>query len=47
MHKYLQIWGWFLPKQIDLPTQGGGVEVGILGGQNINSPGNVMNCREK
>ena len=37
-------WGWFLPKKIDLPTQGGGVEVGILGGQKIKSPGNVMNC---
>ena len=22
MHKSLQIWGWFLPKKIDLPTQG-------------------------
>ena len=30
-------------KKIDLPTQGG-VEVGILGGQKIKSPGNVMNC---
>ena len=43
MHKSLKIWGWFLPKKIDLPTQGG-VEVGILGGQKIKSPGNVMNC---
>ena len=25
---------------------GGGVEVGILGGQKIKSPGNVMNCPE-
>ena len=33
-------------KKIDLPTQGGGVEVGILGGQKIKSPGNVMNCPE-
>ena len=24
MHESLQIWGWFLPKKIDLPTQGGG-----------------------
>ena len=24
-----------------------GVAVGILGGQKIKSPGNVMNCREK
>ena len=46
MHKSLQIWGWFLPKKIDLPTQGGGVEMGILGGQKIKSPGNVMNCPE-
>ena len=47
MHKSLQIWEWFLPKKIDLPTQeGGGVEVGILGGQKIKSPGNVMNCPE-
>ena len=46
MHKSLQIWGWFLPKKIDLPTQGGGVEMGILGGQQIKSPGNVMNCPE-
>ena len=44
MPKSLQICGWFLPKKIDLPTQGG-VEVGILGGQKIKSPGNVMNCR--
>ena len=120
MHKSLQIWGWFLPKKIDLPAQGGGgrsrnfrgsknqkcgkchelsrksiqfvfthptpgvfrggggwgskfqksgifhelsrksikkiyppppkgvtMAVGILGGQKIKSPGNVMNCREK
>ena len=117
MHNSLQIWGWFLPKKIDLPTQGEGgrsgnfrgsknqksgkchelsrksikfvfthptpgskgggwgskfqtcgkfhelsrksikkispppppkgVAVGILGGQKIKSPGNVMNCREK
>ena len=33
-------------KKIDLPTQGGGVEVGILGGQKIKTPGNVMNCPE-
>ena len=47
MHKSLQIWGWFLSKKIDLPTQGGGgVEVGILGGPTIKSPGNVMNCPE-
>ena len=45
MHKSLQIWGWFLPKKIDLPTQGGG-RSGILGGQKIKSPGNVMNCPE-
>ena len=32
-------------KKIDLPTPGG-VEVGILGGQKIKSPGNVMNCPE-
>ena len=32
-------------KKFDLPTQGG-VEVGILGGQKIKSPGNVMNCPE-
>ena len=43
MHKSLQMWGWLLPKKIDLPTQGG-VEVGILGGQKIKSTGNVMNC---
>ena len=24
LHKSLQIWGWFLPKKTDLPTQGGG-----------------------
>ena len=115
MHKSLQIWGWFLPKKIDLPTQrgrgrsgnfrgsknqksgkchelsrksinlflpipprgggggsrGGGwrlkfqmsgkfhelsrksikkftppTKVGILGGQKIKSPRNVMNCPE-
>ena len=38
LHKSLQIWGWFLPKKIDLPTQGGGGEVGILGGQKIKTP---------
>ena len=42
LHKSLQIWGWFLPKKIDLPTQGGGVEVAILGGQKIKTPGNVQ-----
>ena len=26
LHKSLQIWGWFLPKKIDLPTQGGGAK---------------------
>ena len=46
LHKSLQIWGWFLPKKIDLPPKGGGVEVGILGGQKIKTPGNVMNCPE-
>ena len=34
-------------KKIDLPhPRGVGVEVGILGGQQIKSPGNVMNCPE-
>ena len=48
LHKSLQIWGWFLPKKIDLPTQGGGVEVGILGvnKSKVKTPGNVMNCPE-
>ena len=45
LHKSLQIWGWFLPKKIDLPTQGGGVEVGILGGQQIKSQ-NSGKCHE-
>ena len=43
MHKFLQIWGWFLPKKLTSPPKGG-VEVGIVGGQKIKSPGNVMNC---
>ena len=34
-------------KKLTSPPKGGGVEVGILGGQKIKSPGNVMNCREK
>ena len=35
-------------KKIDLPTQGGGVEVGILGvnKSKVKTPGNVMNCPE-
>ena len=33
----------FLPP----PPPPKGVAVGILGGQKIKSPGNVMNCREK
>ena len=45
LHKSLQIWGWFLPKKIDLPTEGGGVEVGILGGQQIKSQ-NSGKCHE-
>ena len=32
MHKSLQIWGWFLPKKIDLPTQGGGGRSGNFRG---------------
>ena len=83
MHKSLRIWGWFLPKKIDLPTQGGGGRSGNfrgsknqksgkchelsrksihlflpippgggsrggggVGGQNVKSPVNFMNCRE-
>ena len=82
LHKSLQIWGWFLPKKIDLPTQGGGRSGnfrgsknqnsgkchelsrksikfvclpipprgvpggGGVGGQNLKSPVNFMNCRE-
>ena len=33
-------------KKLTSPPKGGGVEVGILGGQKIKSPGNVMNCPE-
>ena len=44
MHKSLQMWGWLLPKKWTSPPKGGGVEVGILGGQKIKSTGNVMNC---
>ena len=35
--------GYYLKKLTPHPR---GVEVGILGGQKIKSPGNVMNCRE-
>ena len=31
-------------KKLTSPPKGGGVEVGIVGGQKIKSPGNVMNC---
>ena len=34
-------------KKIYPPPPPKGVAVGILGGQKIKSPGNVMNCREK
>ena len=38
LHKSLQIWGWFLPKKIDLPTQGGGGRSGnFRGSKNQNS----------
>ena len=37
LHKSLQIWGWFLPKKIDLPTQGGGRNGNFRGSKNQNS----------
>ena len=37
MHKSLQIWGWFLPKKIDLPTQGGGRNGNFRGSKNQKS----------
>ena len=37
MHKSLQIWGWFLPKKIDLPTQGGGRSGNFRGSKNQKS----------
>ena len=37
LHKSLQIWGWFLPKKIDLPTQGGGRSGNFRGSKNQNS----------
>ena len=37
---------WTVEK-IDKQKPPKGVAVGILGGQKIKSPGNVMNCREK
>ena len=37
LHKSLQIWGWFLPKKIDLPTQGGGRSGNFRGSTNQNS----------
>ena len=38
LHKSLQIWGWLLPKKIDLPTQGGGGRSGnFRGSKNQNS----------
>ena len=43
MHKSLQIWGGSYLKKLTSPPKG---EVGILGGQKIKSPGNVMNCPE-
>ena len=37
MHKSLQIWGWFLIKKIDLPTQGGGRSGNFRGSTNQKS----------
>ena len=45
LHKSLQIWGWFLPKKNRPPHPRGGVEVGILGGQQIKSQ-NSGKCHE-
>ena len=45
LHKSLQIWGWFLPKKNRPPHPRGGVEVGILGGQQIQSQ-NSGKCHE-
>ena len=46
LHKSLQIWGWFLPKKNRPPhPRGGGVEVEILGGQQIKSQ-NSGKCHE-
>ena len=45
LHKSLQIWGWFLPKKNRPPHPRGGVEVGILGDQQIKSQ-NSGKCHE-
>ena len=37
MHKSLQIWARFLPKKIDLPTQGGGRSGNFRGSKNQKS----------
>ena len=37
LHKSLQIWGWFLPKKFDLPTQGGGRSGNFRGSKNQKS----------
>ena len=37
MHKSLQIWGWFLPKKIDLPPKGGGRSGNFRGSKNQKS----------
>ena len=47
MHKSLQIWGWFLPKKIDLPTQGGGGRNGNFRGSKNQKSGKCHELSRK
>ena len=47
MHKALQIWGWFLPKKIDLPTQGGGGRSGNFRGSKNQKSGKCHELSRK
>ena len=47
MHKSLQIWGWFLPKKIDLPTQGGGGRSGNFRGSKNQKSGKCHELSRK
>ena len=47
MHKSLQIWGWFLPKKIDFPTQGGGGRNGNFRGSKNQKSGKCHELSRK
>ena len=47
MHNSLQIWGWFLPKKIDLPTQGEGGRSGNFRGSKNQKSGKCHELSRK